>query len=79
MTHADLSHQGQVLAAGAWEARLAAHQDGWVRTLSQWQGARSCAHCWHSPRVWHGPLPVPRQCCWCGGREGPPHGPYAEG
>jgi hypothetical protein len=39
----------------------------------------TCAHCWHSPRVWQGPLPVPRHCCWCGVHEGPPHGPYAEG
>jgi hypothetical protein len=38
-----------------------------------------CAHCWHSPRVWQGPLPVPRHCCWCGVHEGPQHGPYAEG
>jgi len=79
MTHADLSHQGQALAARAWEARLAAHQDGWARTLRQWHGASSCAHCWHSPRVWQGPLPVPRHCCWCGVHEGPQHGPYAEG
>jgi hypothetical protein len=39
----------------------------------------TCAHCWHSPRVWQGPLPVPRHCCWCGVHEGPQHGPYAEG
>jgi hypothetical protein len=38
----------------------------------------ACAHCWHRPRVWQGPLPVPRHCCWCGVHEGPQHGPYAE-
>lgn len=45
----------------------------------QWrQGEHGCLHCWHLPRVWQGPLPVPRHCCWCGVTEGPRHGPYAE-
>jgi len=36
-----------------------------------------CNHCWHAPSAWQGPLPAPRTCCWCGGSEGPQHGPYA--
>jgi hypothetical protein len=39
--------------------------------------ARRCQHCFHPPRVWQGPLPAPRTCCWCGSTEGPQHGPYA--
>jgi hypothetical protein len=37
----------------------------------------ACHHCWHTHRVWQGPLPIPRLCCWCGQSEGPQHGPYA--
>jgi hypothetical protein len=39
-----------------------------------------CNHCWHLPRDWHqgtSQIPPPRLCCWCGGTEGPHHGPYA--
>lgn len=78
MTYAERSHEGQALAARAFQARLAAHQDGWARTLAQWQGASPCQHCWHrrDPRV--SGVPGPRQCCWCGVHEDPQHGPYAE-
>jgi hypothetical protein len=47
-----------------------------------WPVRAACDHCWHLPRDWQqGSLtvPVPRLCCWCGGREEPQHGPYAPG
>ena len=49
------------------------HQQGMLRWTP------TCTHCWHTPRVWQGPLPPLRHCCWCGVHERPPHGPYAEG
>ena len=54
--------------------------EAWVEALSE-RAARvnQCQHCWHGPHAWQGPLPAPRTCCWCGGTDGPPHGPYAPG
>lgn len=49
-----------------------------TRVLRQQIATHTCAHCWHHPRVWQGPLPAPRHCCWCGVQEQPQHGPYAE-
>jgi hypothetical protein len=63
-------------------------REEWSAVLAQFQhrplgpdpvGMQDCQHCWHTPRRWAGQLPSPRFCCWCGMREGPQHGPYAEG